>query len=119
MNSFRRMLCNFLYGLLYPKTFLKSGTPRVDGCSSAIVHVSSLFLLFFFFCILFRFLFSPFFIIGRFHVSAPSLYSQMFIIGYSMSVVPHAGKILLEMLTVDSHWELDTIQLLKHICIFG
>jgi hypothetical protein len=26
---------------------------------------------------------------------------------------------LLEMLTVDSHWELDTVQLLKHICISG
>jgi hypothetical protein len=79
---------------------MKSGTPRVDGCSSAIVHVSS-----------------PFFIIGRFHVSAPLLYSLMHIIGCSMSVIPHAGKILLEMLTVDSHRELDTVQLLKHICI--
>jgi hypothetical protein len=43
----------------------------------------------------------------------------MRIIGCSMFVVPHAGKILLEMLTVDIHWELDTVQLLKHICIFG
>jgi hypothetical protein len=57
--------------------------------------------------------------IGRFHISPPSLYSLMRIIGYSMSVIPHAGKILLEMLAVDSHWKLDTVQLLKHICISG
>jgi hypothetical protein len=50
-----------------------------------------------------------FFYIGRFTYRPPSLYSLMCIIGYSMSIVPHAGKILLEMLTVDSYWELDTV----------
>jgi hypothetical protein len=43
----------------------------------------------------------------------------MRITGCSISVIPHPGKMLLEMLTVDSHWELDTVQLLKHICISG
>jgi hypothetical protein len=90
-----------------PRLFLKSGTPEVDGCSLAIVHVSSLFL-FLFFLYLADSTYRP-----------PSLYSLMRIIGCSMSVIPHAGKIHLEMLTVDSHWELDTVQLLKHICISG
>jgi hypothetical protein len=49
----------------------------------------------------------------------PSLYSLMCAIGYLLSIVPHAVEILLEMLTVDSYWELDTVQLLKHICVFG
>jgi hypothetical protein len=40
-------------------------------------------------------------------------------IGCLLSIIPHAGEILLEMLTVDSYWELDTIQLLKHICVSG
>jgi hypothetical protein len=78
-------------------------------------------------CLLFSFSFFSFFLsffsfflfLLLFHVSAPSLYSLMRIIGCSMSVVPHAEKILLEMLIVDSHWELDTVQLLKHICISG
>jgi Ni/Fe-hydrogenase subunit HybB-like protein len=47
----------------------------------------------------------------------PSLYSLMCAIGYLLSIVPHAGEILLEMLTIDSYWELDTVQLLKHICV--
>jgi hypothetical protein len=91
MNSFSRMLCNYLYGLLLPETFLKFGTPRVDGCSSAIVFSPFLFLLFFFF-------------FSRFHVSTPSLYSLMCAIGCLLSIVPHAGEILLEMLAVDSYW---------------
>jgi hypothetical protein len=49
----------------------------------------------------------------------PSLYSLMCAIGYLLSIVPHAGEILFEMLTIDSYWELDTIQLLKHICVSG
>jgi hypothetical protein len=49
----------------------------------------------------------------------PSLYSLMCAIGYLLSIVPHAGEILLEMLTVDSYWELDAVQLLKHICVSG
>jgi Ni/Fe-hydrogenase subunit HybB-like protein len=48
---------------------------------------------------------------------APSLHSLMCTIGCLLSIIPHVGEILLEMLTVDSYWELDTIQLLKHICI--
>jgi hypothetical protein len=48
----------------------------------------------------------------------PSLYSLMCTIGCLLSIVPHAREILLEMLTVDSYWELDTVQL-KHICVFG
>jgi hypothetical protein len=40
-------------------------------------------------------------------------------IGYLLSIVPHAGEILLEMLVVDSYEELDTVQLLKHICVSG
>jgi hypothetical protein len=47
-------------------TFLKSGSARVDGCSSAIVHVSSLFLF-----LLFSFFVFFFCMIGRFHVSSP------------------------------------------------
>jgi hypothetical protein len=46
-----------------------------------------------------------------------SVYSLMCAIGYLLSIMPHAGEILLEMLTVDSYWELDTVQLLKHICV--
>jgi hypothetical protein len=49
----------------------------------------------------------------------PSLYSLMCTIGCLLSIVPHAGEILLEMLTVDSYWELDTVKLLKHICVSG
>jgi hypothetical protein len=49
----------------------------------------------------------------------PSLYSMMCAISYLLSIVPHAGEILLKMLTIDSYWELDTIQLLKHICVSG
>jgi hypothetical protein len=49
----------------------------------------------------------------------PSLYSLMCSIGCLLSIVPHAAEILLEMLTVDSYLKLDTVQLLKYICIFG
>jgi hypothetical protein len=49
----------------------------------------------------------------------PSRYSLMCAISYLLSIMPHAGEILLEMLTVDSYWELDTVQLLKHICVSG
>jgi hypothetical protein len=49
----------------------------------------------------------------------PSLYSLMCAIGYLLSIVPHAGEILLEMLTIDNYWELDTVQLFKHICVSG
>jgi hypothetical protein len=48
-----------------------------------------------------------------------SLHSLMCVIGCLLSIVPRAGEILLEMLTVDSYWELDTVQLLKHICVSG
>jgi hypothetical protein len=48
-----------------------------------------------------------------------SLYCLMCTIGYLLSIVPHVGEIILEMLTIDSYWELDTVQLLKHICVFG
>jgi hypothetical protein len=48
-----------------------------------------------------------------------SLHSLMCAIGYLLSIMPHAGEILLEMLTIDSYWELDTVQLLRHICISG
>jgi hypothetical protein len=74
-----------------PRPFLKSGTPRVDGCSSAIVFVF------------------PLFLSVDSTYRPPSLYSLMCIISYSMSNIPHAGKILLEMMTVDSYWELDTV----------
>jgi hypothetical protein len=84
-----------------PRPFFKSGTPRVDGCSSAIVYVFSLFLLFL--------LFFLFFISVDSSYQPPSPYSLMCIIGCSMSIVPHAGKILLEMLTIDSYWELGTV----------
>jgi hypothetical protein len=47
------------------------------------------------------------------------LYSLMCAIGYLLSIMAHAWEILLEMLAVDNYWELDTVQLLKHICIFG
>jgi hypothetical protein len=33
----------------------------------------------------------------------------------SLSIIPHAWEIFLEMLTVDSHWEFHTVQLLKHV----
>jgi hypothetical protein len=71
-------------------------------------------ILFFFFrfCILFSLSFFLFLLLADSMYQPPSLYSLMRIIGCSMS-----GKILVEMLTVDSHWELDTVQLLKHICI--
>jgi hypothetical protein len=49
----------------------------------------------------------------------PSLYSLMCVIGCLLSIMSHAGEILLEMLTIDSYWELDTVQLLKHICVSG
>jgi hypothetical protein len=49
----------------------------------------------------------------------PSLYSLMCAIDYLLSIVPHAGEILLEMLAINSYWELDTVQLLKHICVSG
>jgi hypothetical protein len=106
MNSFSRMLCNYLYGLLSPKTFstcrprlfLKFGTPRVDGCSSAIIYIYI-------------------YILADSTYRPPSLYNLMCAIDYLLSIMPHAEKILLEMLTVDSYWELDTVQLLKHICI--
>jgi hypothetical protein len=81
-----------------PRSFLKSGTPKVDGCLSAIVYVLFLFLFFYI-----SFIYQP---IPRI---SPLPYSLMCIIACSMSIVPHAGKILLEMLTVDSYWELDTI----------
>jgi hypothetical protein len=87
-----------------PRLFLKSGTPRVDGCSSAIVHMSSLFFSSFsssFF--VFFSSFFPFLLLADSTYCPPSLYSLMHIIGNSISVIPHAGKILLEMLTVDSH----------------
>jgi hypothetical protein len=84
---------------------MDSCTPRVDGYSSAIVFSPFIFLLFFF--------------SGRFHVSPPSLYSMMCALSYLLSIIPHAGEILLEMLAVDSYWELDTIELLKHICVSG
>jgi hypothetical protein len=84
---------------------MDSCTLGVDGCSSAIVFSPFIFLLFFF--------------SGRFHVSAPFSYSIMCAIGCLLSIVPHAGEILLEMLAIDSYWELDTVQLLKHICVFG
>jgi hypothetical protein len=74
---------------------------------------------FFFFYSFFPFFFSFFLLLGDSTYWPPSLYSLMRIIGCSMSVIPHAGKILLEILIVDSHWELDIVQLLKHICIFG
>jgi hypothetical protein len=80
------------------------------------VFFFSFFLLF---CILFSLSFFLFLLLADSMYRPPSLFSLMRIIGWSMSVVPHAGKILLEMLTVDSHWELDTVQLLKHICISG
>jgi hypothetical protein len=70
------------------RLFLKSGTPRVDGCSSAIVYIYFLF-----------------FLSADSTYQPPSLYS----LGCSMSIVSHAGKILLEMLTIDSYWELDTV----------
>jgi hypothetical protein len=38
-------------------------------------------------------------------------------IGCLLFIIPHAGEILLEMLTIDSYWELDTVQLLKYICV--
>jgi hypothetical protein len=78
-----------------PGTFLKSGTLGVEGCSSAIVYVFSLFLFLSFF-------YFPFFISANSTYRPPSMYSLMCIIGCSMSIVPHVGKILLEMLTVDS-----------------
>jgi hypothetical protein len=82
-----------------PRPFLKSCTPRVDGCSLAIEYVFSLFLFIFFF-----FFFSfPFFISADSTYRPPSVYSLMCIIGYLMSIIPHAGKILLEMLTLDSY----------------
>jgi hypothetical protein len=56
---------------------------------------------------------------GKFHVSPPSLYGLMCPIGCLLSIIPHAREILLEMLTVDSYWELYIIQLLKHICVSG
>jgi hypothetical protein len=107
MNSFSRMLCSYLYGFLLPKTFstyhprlfLKFGTPRVDGCSSAIINI---------------YIFP-----ADSTYRPPSLYSLMFGIGCLLSTVPQAREILLEMLTIDSYWELDTVQLLKHICISG
>jgi hypothetical protein len=89
-----------------PRPFLKSGTPGVDGCSSAIVYVLSRFL-FLFFC--FFFFFSLLFISADSRYQPPSLYSLMCIIGYSMSIIQNVGKILLEMLTIDSYWELDTV----------
>jgi hypothetical protein len=49
----------------------------------------------------------------------PFLYSLMCAIGCLLSIVLHAREILLEMLTIDSYWELDIVQLLKHICVFG
>jgi hypothetical protein len=108
MNSFNRMLCNYLYGLLSPKTFstcrprlfLKFGTLRVNDCSSAIIYILLLFS-------------------DDSTYRPPSLYSLMYAIDYLLSIVPHAGEIVLEMLTVDSYWELDTVQLLKHICVSG
>jgi hypothetical protein len=50
---------------------------------------------------------------------APSLYSLMCAIDCLLSIVPHAGEILLEMLALDGYWELDTVQLLKNICVSG
>jgi hypothetical protein len=81
-----------------PRPFLKSGTPRIDGCSSVLY----MYFLFFFF-------FSFFDISADSTYRPPSLYSLMCIIGCSMSIVSHARKILLEMLTVDNYWELDTV----------
>jgi hypothetical protein len=34
-----------------------------------------------------------------------------------LPILPHAWEVLLEMLAVDGHWELHTIQLFKHIGI--
>jgi hypothetical protein len=47
----------------------------------------------------------------------PSLYSLMCTIDCLLSIIPHAGEILLEMLAIDSYWELDTVKLLKNICV--
>jgi hypothetical protein len=63
-----------------------------------------LYLLLFFFFFLF-----PFFISADSTYRPPSLYSPMCIIGHSMSIVPHYGKILLEMLIIDNYWELDIV----------
>jgi hypothetical protein len=49
----------------------------------------------------------------------PSLYNLMCAISCLLSIVAHAREILLEMLAVDSYCELDTVQLLKHICVSG
>jgi hypothetical protein len=75
-----------------------------------VVHRLLYFLLFFFF--------SSFFLADSTY-RTPSLYSLMCAIGSLLSIVPHAGEILLKMLAIDSYWELDTVQLLKHICISG
>jgi hypothetical protein len=81
MNSFSRMLCNYS---------MDSCSPRVDACSSAIV-----FLLFFFF--------SCSFFLADSMYRPPSLYSLMCVIGCLLSIVPHAGEILLELLAVDNN----------------
>jgi hypothetical protein len=75
-----------------------------------VVHRLLYFLLFFFFSSIF---------LADSTYRPPSLYSLMCAIDCLLSIVPHAREILLEMLAVDSYWELDTIQLLKHICISG
>jgi hypothetical protein len=74
------------------------------------VHRLLYFLLFFFF--------SSSFLADSMY-RPPSLYSLICAIGCLLSIVPHAREILLEMLAVDSYWKLDSIQLLKHICVSG
>jgi hypothetical protein len=72
------------------------------------VHWLLYFLLFFFF--------SSFFLTNSTYWP-PSLYSLMCAINCLLSIIPHAREILLEMLAIDSYWELDIVQLLKHICV--
>jgi hypothetical protein len=65
------------------------------------VHRLLYFLLFFFFS-------SSFFSADSMY-RPPSLYSLMCAIGYLLSIIPHAREIFLEMLSVDSYWELDIV----------